>query len=66
MINLNDRSILSENSGVTFLAAELGDKNRVGIHILKPSQADLEKALDRAIADGYKVIWVHDSIKTFE
>ena len=62
----NDRAVLTVNSGVTFLAAEMGDRSRMGIHLLTPTQTELEKALDRALESGHRFIWIHDSVETYE
>ena len=66
MENLNEeRAVLAVNSGVTFLAAEKGDRAKKGIHLLNPNQVELERALDDALIDGYTVIWIHDCYDTY-
>lgn len=43
----------------TVKAKSLKDKNRVGIHLLKPTEFELMDAIDRAFHDGFDMIFVH-------
>lgn len=64
-ILFNNRALLGQHCGIKFLAAELGDASMQGIHLLKPTETELDDALETAQRDLFDTIWVHDTKRTF-